>query len=365
MRASWVWVAFSGACASTSAPAPAVPSAPRVVQVAAPHVAPPAIAINANELGDPGIEDRLVYRARVTTWGPLWLRQDAKDPARKRMTYTGEGGKDLRVLDVARDRVRVVIADDDTRYAVWIARRDTATVPVATIQLADRDGRAFDGNGVWLYPGAPIELGEKIGKRREVIARDDELRLRGFVPASALGEVWRFAGKPANPAGAHVWIDPEVAIRAAPDASADAVAMTAAQVEAVKVEARETYGGWQWIEIARPYERVRGYVPGGAVKPMPDDVTTHGTGSGHGFGISDTDPVTLAVGACLFDAADGEVVGVNLSAKQRVGGKPSAERPGWWLVYVDSPWSALELWAHDASPDPQHPRWETCGSYAR
>jgi hypothetical protein len=371
MRTAGLWAVFIAACAGEVPRPTAGPSAAaHVVEVATPYVPTPAIAVNANELGDPGVMDRLAYRTRVTTWGALWLREDARGPAPKRMAYTGEASKDVSVLDVAHDRVRIVIEDDDTRYGVWIARTDTATVPLVTIQLADRDGRAIEGNGVWLSPGAPIELGARIGRRREVIARDEALRVRGFVPASALGDVWRVAetnsaaAAKAASASEHVWIDAEVPIRAAPDAAASAVAMTSAQVEAVKLAARETYGGWQWIEIERPFERVRGYVPGGVMRTESTEFGTIGTGGGHGFGISDTDPVTLAVGTCLFDAVNGEIVGVNLGSKQRVGAKPEADHPGWWMVYVDSPWSALELWAHDASPDPQRPSWETCGSFA-
>ncbi len=349
------------ACGGREGGTPVVPRPSPIIEIPLPHVVHPRFAVVPAELGDPGIAERLTYRTRISRWGKLWLKPDG-EPARSRPATEVSDDLVLPVIDASRARLRVVIEDDDMRYAAWIARDDAATVPIVPIQLADRAGHAVEDAGVFLDPGATIELGVRADHRREVILRDDAIRARGFVPATALGEVWPATHAP-RAAGAHRTLDAEAPIRVRPDPAADVAAIAATAVEVVEIAA-ESYTGWTAIEIARPFARVRGFVPAGALHPT-DGFGTIGHGSGHGFGISDTDRATLAVGTCLFDTPTGEVIGVNLVGKERYANAPSPQHPGWWAIYVDSPWQSVMMYAHDTGTDPKQPLWEACGSFAR
>ena len=117
--------------------------------------------------------------------------------------------------------------------------------------------------------------------------------------------------------------------------------------------------GWAAIELRRPYAHVRGYVVAASVAAA----SAGGLGSiglGNLFTISDTDRVELPAGTCLFDGPEQETVGVTTQTRVRYAHRPRPEHPGWWLVYIGGPWSAVALYAHQLDQDAAAPSWDLC-----
>jgi len=83
-----------------------------------------------------------------------------------------------------------------------------------------------------------------------------------------------------------------------------------------------------------PRVRVRGFVPASAII-AGDKLDYHTFGHGRGFGSSEQ-RIAVPGGACLYDGASGEVIGVNLApedatraaATRRAGGRCSWTRRG-------------------------------------
>ncbi|MCX5744485.1 MAG: hypothetical protein NT062_18495, partial [Proteobacteria bacterium] len=283
------------------------------IEVPSPPVVRLSTAIVPSELGDPGVEARLGYRTQLARSGKVWLKLDTR-PSRDKL-QSNERGKPIPVVEETRTHLRIVIDDDGARWLAWIARDDAKLVPAATVQLADRVGRAHARAGVWLDPGAAITLigepiGEPSGRRREVAVVDRSVEASGWVRVTALAEVYPVTAPRALPADApRLRLDAQTVIRVAPDPGAAEVARTLDAL-AVAPSAPPT-GAWREVELVRPFGRVHGFVPVRALH-VDDDLGTIGLGGGHGFGMSNAVFKKLAVGACLFDGASGDVIGVNL-----------------------------------------------------
>ena len=144
-------------------------------------------------------------------------------------------------------------------------------------------------------------------------------------------------------------------IRAAPAGPIIATTL----VDGVAITTGPTRDGWTTIDMRRPYARIHGVVLAASIGTGPTGI--HTVGGGSGFGISDTEHVALPAGACLFDAPEQDTIGVNLKAIVRYAHRPTREHPGWWSVYVGSPWAILSVFAHDLGSDPNAPRWDLCG----
>ncbi|HWU88580.1 MAG TPA: hypothetical protein VN253_14960, partial [Kofleriaceae bacterium] len=64
---------------------------------------------------------------------------------------------------------------------------------------------------------------------------------------------------------------------------------------------------------------------------------------------------------CLYDKAGGEVAGVALETKIRLGARGRAG-DAWSMVYVDTQWSIASLYVRDTGRDPMQPVFESCTS---
>lgn len=320
---------------------------------------------------DAGVIDRIRHRTRVRRFGSAWLREDESD-----RTRTSHAGSDsdvvLPVIGESRQRIRVAFEDDSAMLAMWIPREDTWPVTAVAIELSDETGSAKPDAGVFADRGAPLTLAERKGDRRAVRVRDELLELRGFVPDGVIANVW--LAEPGDPKASfsttqdYHWARPAdlrtrvrfliaTKIRSAPDGKSPVIA-TVENTDVVGVIARNL-GEFRQVEIARPYARVVGYVAASEVSYTSDDPEIHGTGGGHGFGMSHADHIDVPAGTCLFDRADGEVVGVQKVPTTRLGRK-ARDGAKYSQIHIGTRWSVADVYIHDLSDDPTQPRWEAC-----
>jgi hypothetical protein len=323
-----------------------------------------------SQLGDPTVLTRIRHRVRLKQRGRIALRPTGEAIQERSRNAAQNLDEVLPVIDETQLRIRVVIEDDDARFALWMDREDAWLALGASAQLADREGRISDGAGVWTTLGAPIEVIERSTGRRRVRIPDEQLLLEGWVGANVLGHVWIVPPDDRTPTDMRqrdrpTWSPPKdprpravlakgVELRARGDAAAPVIASVR---DKIVVAIADRKAGWTAVEAVRPHARVRGFVETAAAVPTDDLGTMHGSGSGHGFGMSHADRIEVPAGTCLFDAREGEVLGVQLKTTVRLGHRRA---DGWSTVYVDNPWSVAALYIRDISSDPKQPSWASC-----
>jgi len=331
------------------------------------------------ELGDAAAIDRMRHRVRMKRLGRAWLRLDAA-PINDDSGASEDDAIDelMPAIGETASRIRVVTEEDGARVAVWIERRDAWDSIVAPVALdGDAAGARSAGAGVWLAAGAPVAV-ERVragaARRTRIVAlRDDHVALRGAVPAAFLGHVWiaphddrtktHMAGACPRESSElppddreQMSLAEDVVIRAAPSEAAPVLA-TLLQTLDVAIVARAA--GWAEVELRRPYARIRGYVPVSALDP-PELPGGFGFGcSGHGFGMSHADRIDVPAGTCLFDRANGDVIGVATETKTRLGTRGRAG-DAWSMVYVDTRWSVASLYVRDTGRDPARLVLDAC-----
>lgn len=361
-----------GVCACGGAP----PS-PGPVRVAAPRSPTvPAIphaefVVAPAELGDPGILAKIPHRTRIRHFGSAWLREDEPDSDRARPSGN-DTDVPLPVIGESRTRIRVAFEDDDARMALWIPREDTWPVLAVPFPLADASGLVDGEAGVFVARGAPLTLSERAGERRAVRVRDELLELRGFVPERLIANIWLAGADESAPSFSPMsslsWSPPadlrtrvrfliETKIRRAPDGKSPVIAAIE-KPDVIGVIAANL-GDYRLVEIVRPYARIRGYVAASEVAHTPDELHSFGTGGGHGFGMSHADRIDVPAGTCLFDRADGEVVGVQYKPTTRLG-RRGRDGDKWSQIHIGTTWTIATVHIHDLGDDPDHPRWESC-----
>ncbi|MBL9014689.1 MAG: hypothetical protein JNL83_10965 [Myxococcales bacterium] len=307
-------------------------------------------AIVPAELGDDHVLDRIPHRAMVKRWSIAWLTDNGAPIGDASRTAIDDERQIVPVLGERGRRIRIVVDDDHARYAAWIARDDawsTALVPLAISE------------GVTVEPGIALELGDPEGALREVAIVDEMLIAHGRADVRALGEVW-IAPKPVPRPRAYdvlVRLPSGAQLRARADGASPMVAIVSA--DELVVGKLGVTGDFTEVEVQRPYVRARGFVPTAQVLGTSDDFITRGTGSGHGFGMSHATKHEVPAGTCLYDRAEGDVIGVTLAAQTRLGGRLGED--GWAMVYIDSPWRVTSMYMKNLATDPpQPPRWDSC-----
>ena len=308
------------------------------------------------ELGDPDVLARLRARVIVRRWDRAYLRPDEPIGTIQDREETNDI---VPVIDVDR-MIRIVIEDDGARLAVWIARENTQFTVLEPTETE---------RGVRFLPGAPLVLGEKSARERDVVFEDPAITVRATLPAERVGTVYvapaddppPTLGPPSlrdwQPPADHrsrVQVSQFTTIYAQPSRTSQVVArLRGEDVTATLVADR---GGWREIELHRPFVRVRGFVE--AERTLHDDgrLAVSSVG-GHGFGVSHSISHVLPAGTCIYDRVNGDVIGTTLEARSRIGGSVADE---WAMVYVDTPWGAQKLFIKDLGDDPAQPRWETC-----
>lgn len=328
-----VLIAACGGHVPTPAPAPGARTMPSP-QAVGPRLAPDVVP---GELGDPGILDRIPRRVRVRVIGAAWVSLGAEPiPHQER----DPPSQPMPVLDEQRDKLRVVGEEDGARIAIWMQRNDARPAAVRTAQLTDGAGNADHEFGVWLEPGAELELRAQANGRREVSLVSERVRVVGWAPVAALGTVWVVPPKVVFVT--HQTIAEHVMIRAAPSATATVLAETLGDLQ---VAAGTIRGDWREVELRRDGVRVRGFVPVADVSDgAGDDWGSIGLGSYST--VSHAIRIDVPAGTCLFEAADGGVVGVTIKQKVRLGYAAEGE---WQRVRVGTPWGTYLAYLRIAS----------------
>lgn len=283
-------------------------------------------------LADPGVMERIPRRVWIAKLGMSRLRfDDAPNAAFQREPPM----QPVTVLDVGRKSLRVISDADGARVALWIDDGDAAPVAVVAARLTDESGKAASDTGVWVSPGARLELREPKLERHEVRVVSASLRVTGWIEKRAIGVVWTHA-KPEQ-FGPTATVVSFTTLRAAPDEKAPIVADTLVRLGAISGDAR---GGWRLVELAVDRVRVRGFVPEASVENEPPH-EVDSISLGNIYTVSHTVKIDVPAGACLYDRADGEVVGVNTRTRSRLGHQRDTD---WQDVFVDGPWGLRTLY---------------------
>lgn len=337
-------------------------------------------AVVPAELGDADVLGRLRHRAVVRHWGNAWLRREST-PIGRPNPEAIRTSDEVAVLEEGAARIRIAVEDDGARFAAWIAREDLAPTVLAPIELVDHAGAP---GAVSVTSGISLALGDVDGGRRKVTVIDDQLELEAWAPVAAVGSVWTLppgAPPPASlrPREIAPWTatrDGRPLVRISPRATilaaADPRARTLATLHATAVIGQLVATGPAFleVEVERPHLRLRGFVTTGAARVVAGDWLTHGSGSGHGFGMSHAAHHQVPAGTCLYDQPSGDVIGVTLVDQDRLG--RVVDEDGWAVIYVDSPWGVIPLAARDLVPATERgagagsgataPAWESCSA---
>jgi hypothetical protein len=363
----WFLAAFVACGKGLPAQAPSEIVLVRQPEVKAPHA---AFSIVPADLLDDAAVARIRHRVRVR-----WLRRASpihatpSEPVIAREQST-EIDRIMPVIGESGTEIRVVAEDDDARLALWIDRRDAWPTLLVPVQLGDREGRVFERMGAWISTGAPIDVAFGRDRVRHVTLRDPDVVIDGWVPAAAVGNVWLAApgdtvdlvGRriqsyaPPTDTRAKTQFVEHATLRASADATAPIVATVLGADVIGFINAR---GPWVDVEVVRRHARIRGFVRASELAPIGEEPLRIGTTGGHGFGMSHAQRVVVAAGTCLFDAANGQVVGVQIKESTRYGER-DIDVDGWSRVYVNSPWAVLGFFVHDRGGDPKQPVWESC-----
>lgn len=273
--------------------------------------------------------------ASLTAEGPLELRADHQP---------FEPMEELIAVDERAGRVRV-IADhptDGVRVMAWLDARDLAWTLTREVRVAGRGDV-----GVWLRPGAPVTARLR-GARARVSYRGEELALRGEVARDALDRVYRVdtGEEPADDDGE---LREVKRLRVAPGG-----ALLHRRPLWVTVVSQR--GAWMEVEHRSRHVRMRGWV---GPQDIPDGgygvCGCRGVGMRGRYAAVGAQRVTVDEGACLYDRAGGELVGVTQRRSERF---THRHQDSWWQILVDTPWGLTDVWA--ARLDDARGVWRRC-----
>lgn len=290
---------------------------------------PGAKAVMAN----PGVLKDRVILARYGNAGitpATMVAADHPDAATDDATYA--------LAEETADRVRVLVEYDQARVLVWVERADLAWTVARPIRVLGSDDA-----GVWVLPGAPLTVTGD-GARVGVHAADDDVAIDGTIARTALSHRFRPGRRPRE--STHTTRH----IARAPG-GADLLALD----HEIGVTTRDAgVPGWALVEHRSERLRIVGWTRTSELAEGSN--LTLGTGGGFGYGISDTDRVTLDPGACLFDE-QGAIVGVQLARSERYAGDLGGGR---WSVYVGIPWGLHTAYVRDRNRGKGTPAWARC-----
>lgn len=365
------WFLAIGALAGCGQGLPARPPRPagqRLVEQAVLEVPHAPFDVVPAELGDADVLERIRHRVVVQRWGLAWPTHDGppigteargSTPTADIVPVIGELGR----------KIRIVVEDDNARFAIWIARDDAAETALAPLQLSDQHGTTTTQ---WIEPGAPLIATEGTGGLRHVELVDDMLALEAWANAKWIGNVWAVAPDDPSPATVNPGTTPAwtpardgrpliriaqgAVLRTRADPRAGILATIKSAEFVVSVIARGP--AFTEVEASRPFVRIRGFVDNAGILGPTEAFITHGHGSGHGFGMSHAARHEIPAGTCLYDKIQGDVIGVALEAQTRLGGRLEED---WALVYVDTPWNVASMYVKNLGTDPaQPPTWDSC-----
>lgn len=248
-------------------------------------------------------------------------------------------GNEYVVIEERPDAVRLAIDDDDARQLIWIPSADAAWTVARPTRIVGRGA-----SGVWMLPGAPIEIAGA-GRRVAATFNDDNLTVRGTIARSALAHVYTEGGTE------HYEDLATTTFRREPDGPVLVRSAFGLRVRILERAPRD----WRLVEHRGRHLRIVGWARAGTLTDSPLGIG--GFGSGNCSGITDTQRVVVARGACLFDPDSGDAVGVQTKTTERYAFDRGGGR---WSVYVGNAWGLRQLDARDLAAGTGTPRWQPC-----
>jgi len=338
------------AVVAASAPVATVEPANARVEAAEPSrsaVAPPGLraAQGASEgtarstpaiaalLGD-GFEARLPQRAKVFVDASGRVRADERTPAAPlapstpKASSAPQAARDVDSLvvlerrdDPADRQVRLAIDTRTLRVALWMDPAQLAPVLTQTSSFAASARAAPSAHAPVGRPGLRVKLEQSSEAKVEVTATYEfsspdsgTIALRGWLDKNAVGYVYEPALDTGSAsAGVAQFIDTEV------DIAARAGGLRVAHVGPggggifFPVQVLGRAGGFAEVLLTAAEVELRGFVPQSALEPLEPE-TARGWGRGR-FRAKlwqrwPKEQVRVPVGTCIYDAPDGEVIGV-------------------------------------------------------
>jgi hypothetical protein len=299
--------------AALTACAPAAPAPPPAhTPAGAASTAP------ADDLA-PGAAARTSRRAWLARVGPIRFAEGGE--VRSAGPGTAEGQRlpfpyELVVVAERPVAVRVVVESEGARLLLFVDRADLWPVPVAEAVLTAAPGVPGPaGTGVRLAPGFPIAQKARQAGARRVAGRSGALTFEGWLPESALGEV--FDRRPWPPTDGDTLVregavlvaepgGPELARFRGPDEGRPSTFAHAVVAEPGGPS------GWQRLRYATPEIEVRGLVNAADCQPLGSGLGrlyAEGHGDGSGF-QTDTRTGKLATGAPILAPGTEARIGV-------------------------------------------------------
>jgi hypothetical protein len=323
------------AAASCGAPADAPTTTPTVARAETPR----AHVVQPWELLVRGAPATGVPRAILARHGEAWLRLGgAVDTA---PGWQELDNADRAVVEVRGEHVRLMLEDDDVRLFVWVARADLAPVIAREVSLAP---------GVTLAPGTTFTEVARADDTVSIVVTEDQLRVEGTVPTSAIGDLWEPGASRKEQRSSHA-LEAGVVIHTAPDEEAPVLATT---TDTIDVRALGlSFRGWREIVTLGPHVTVRGFV---RERDAKSDVLGGGTSGGYGYGSTHAMSLEVGAGTCLYDDVDGEVIGLVVADRTRLMREIDN---GWFALMVNSPWGILDVPIR-IQPGGEPPAWERC-----
>ncbi|MDP2310429.1 MAG: hypothetical protein Q8P18_30710 [Pseudomonadota bacterium] len=221
------------------------------------------------------------WRATVASIGPFEV-----NPGKRVFSPGDTQPFDTIVVSDEGAVVRVAHDSRGVRVVVGVRREDLAPRPDDRAAIRAEPGKVPATGGVALAGGTAITLGAKAHGDVRIAWSEDGLTLDGWVPAAAVGPLWRVTrwqmdGRFADLA----LVDPthgdggvSVPLRDGP--GGDVLATLRADTTLLLFAAGAASEGWRPIEVRTPAAQAHGWVPADAVADVPGYAVGAAGGSG-------------------------------------------------------------------------------------
>lgn len=247
---------------------------------------------------------------------------------------------------------RIVLDQDGVRLLLYVDPSDLRTVAVQTagLRVAPTGASSAGGDGITVYPGAPlVVLGSQADQVR-VRLHDRHVRAEGWLPRAAIGFVFEPLSFPeAKPGdGAPHELRGPVAVVRRPGDSAFAQIASGALLAAMPLGPSQggftpvvVRAGRQLEHAAGPHlvYELHGLLPSAALGERIGGIGW-GVAGEHLIGGAHREP--LRRGTRLYDRPAGEMVGFVF---RNSAARFDTPRPdGWQRVWLETPWGPQEIW---------------------
>jgi hypothetical protein len=288
---------------------------------------------------------------RVETFGSVRFA-DGGAPVNDPEGFEGDG-RALRTVVEADGGVRIVDNASGQRLLLWLDRDDLLPVVHTSVWVGANGNEAASGApGLRLRAGTPVEMDAWRASVRSPWSREARAPV-----ADGLLDEWFVEDDSAPEFDTSAALAPDTVLR---DGDGAALTGSSRWWKSARLAAREGDEVLVEVDVSGPCEATflaRGWVPAEAVEP---DGRAFGRGfcCGFGWGISGRawghgDPkveVRLDVGTLLYDAPDGDVVGVTVADEAVYLDDDAGAMPGWLPVAIPTDWGAVPAWAHVDGP---------------